>query len=108
MFENKIDTLETFGEITLSHHTTKRYAHEMPTYHHLVWIEFMIYFTVAAVIFFFSYDAIKAHLWKIEVYKKLPNYFDTLKISDCEEIVEDEEFFREKGGFRIISDGSLA
>jgi len=45
---------------------------------------------------------------KVKVRKILPNYFDALKIQDCEDIVEDEEYFRLHGGFRIISDGSLA
>ena len=30
----------------------------------------------------------------MEVRKSLPSYFDSLKIQDCEDIVEDEEFFR--------------
>jgi len=40
----------------------------------------MIYIVVAGIIFYFAYDFIKSVIWKMEVRKILPNYFDSLKI----------------------------
>lgn len=108
MFDNKIDPISTFNEITMSHHTLKTWDKTDSDFPHLFQIELMIYFVIAAIIFYFAYDFIKSAIWKVQVRKILPNYFDALKIQDCEDIVEDEEFFRLHGGFRIISDGSLA
>ena len=39
--------------------------------------------------------------------KLLPNYFNSLKIQDCEELIEDENHFREKGGFSALNDRAV-
>ena len=37
----------------------------------------------------------------------MPDYFNAIKIEDCEDIIEDEEQFRENGGFKLLSDDVL-
>ena len=38
----------------------------------------------------------------------LPNFYKALGTADLEELIEDEEFFRQTGGFETISDDSLS
>ena len=40
--------------------------------------------------------------------KLLPNYFNSLKIQDCEDLIEDENHFRKKGGFSCLNDRAVA
>jgi len=51
MFDNKIDKISSFNEITMSHHTLKDISRD---FHHLFPIELMIYFTIAAIVFYFA------------------------------------------------------
>ena len=37
----------------------------------------------------------------------MPDYTDSLTVTRCEEIVEDEKFFRQMGGFSILPDQAL-
>lgn len=103
MFENKVDPIQTFAQITFSHHTLAK-LDNLPNYAHLKWIEISIYIVTAVIVFYFAHEYISNNYWKYRVRKILPNYFESLKITDCEEIVEDEEFFRLQGGFRIVND----
>lgn len=107
MFENKIDPVQTFNQLTYSHHTLMR-SGSMPDYAHLKWIEIAIYIEAAVILFYFGRDYVIKNYWKLQVRKTLPNYFESLKIQDCEDVVEDEEYFRLEGGFSVISDTALA
>jgi hypothetical protein len=39
MFENKIDSIQTLGEITFSHHVFTK-SEGLPNYTHLLWIKY--------------------------------------------------------------------
>ena len=95
MFENKIDPIKTYGEVTLSHHL------HSPGYDHLTWIKAALICSVAIVcLFFWVWSGQKT----LTQEKMLPNYWSALKVQDCEELLEDETHFRKKGGFAMLDE----
>ena len=46
-------------------------------------------------------------LFSKKKFKEMPNYTESLKIERVEEIVNDEKFFRQKGGFSILPQKAL-
>jgi len=97
MFENKIDSLKTVNEVTLSHHLITK-PETIPSYVHLEWLKWSF---VLAMVFTVSYMA--NDIWQRRVKQRqlkiLPNYFKALSPSDCDEFIEDEEHYRKYGGF---------
>ena len=106
MFENKIDEIQTFGEITYSHHLITR-LDTIPEYTHCQWILYGTIIFGALWIIFLCHDFAVNNYKRFQVRKVLPNYFQSLKVSECEDMIEDEEFFRQKGGFKILNDNSV-
>jgi hypothetical protein len=78
MFENKIDAISTYGEVTYSHHLLKPGSF-MPHLYHLKWIFamlvcIMVFYCIVAMYIFIDDKT------NVKPVKMLPNYFNSLKI----------------------------
>jgi hypothetical protein len=96
MFENKVDIIQTYDEVTYSHHL----PWSMPNYPHIISLYYGLGALVLVTILIFLRDLFNK---KDKGFNILPNYFKALKISDCEAILEDEDHFRQHGGFSYLS-----
>jgi hypothetical protein len=78
MFENKIDSIQTFREITFSHHVFTK-SEGLPNYTHLFWIKnslilSSICFIVIALVNYFKQN----YLLKTKTIKILPDYLQAI------------------------------
>ena len=105
MFENKTDAISTLNEVTYSHHLVTD-SSTMPSYTHVRWIFGMLIFVILLYLVILMYIVIDQRT-NAKPVKLLPNYFNSLKIQDCEELIEDENHFREKGGFSALNDRAV-
>jgi hypothetical protein len=105
MFENKIDPISTLGEVTYSHHLVTD-STTLPAYTHLKWIWGMLIVYILLILLVVMYRFIDAKTNSKEA-KLLPNYFNSLKIQDCEDLIEDENHFRAEGGFSCLNDRAV-
>lgn len=103
MFANKIDPIESYNQITLSHHFLKDITWKsMDKSLHLlifVWIGIIIYLIIYELTHEWS-------IFKIKTDRILPNYFHALRISNIDEFITDELEFRDFG-FNILDDEAI-
>ena len=105
MFENKIDPIHSANEVVLSHHliTDKNY----PNYPHVVMLKLGLLAAGGFFAFMYLNQGFVDLVFRRKKFKNMPNFTDSLKVERCEDIVEDEKFFRKSGGFSIMPDQAL-
>lgn len=109
MFSNAlVDSIGSANAITFSHHTWNNTNQVQYLYAHMYTLHYALVLTVVAVVGAFIHQHHTRQSKKIFEVKLLPNFYRALSTVDLEELIEDEEFFRDKGGFETISDDSLA
>ena len=109
MFSNAlVDAVGSTHAITFSHHTLNNTNQVQYLYGHLYTLHYALLLTVVAVAGFFVHQQYRRQSRKLVGVKMLPNFYKALGTADLEELIEDEEFFRQTGGFETISDDSLS
>ena len=74
MFENKIDSIQTLGEITFSHHVFTK-SEGMPNYAHLYWIKYSLILSFICISAVGVYNHFKINYFlKMKIIKILPDY----------------------------------
>jgi len=97
MFDNKIDKIETQKQMTLSHHVISTfYPRNLKGRKMIFWLVGVIVATAALFIILEIYSVYASRYKKKRIKEQVtsvPNYFESLKRQDCEEFVEDEDYF---------------
>ena len=106
LFENVVGRIETFNQVTPSHHLVTD-PETLPQHTHVQWLFYGIIVFGGATFIYCVVEFVTNYHWRFKVRKILPNYFQALRVSECEELVEEEEFFRSKGGFSTLSNEAL-
>lgn len=81
MFENKIDPINTVGEVILSHHLLT--DHKYPNHPHVLLLKFALLCCVIIIVFISINQDIISKALKSKKVKDMPDYTDALKIDRC-------------------------
>ena len=105
MFDNVVDSIETDGQIVISHHLIGNWDHMLPDYTHIHMLFFGLIVSTVAIIAISIYQYIRWEFYdKKQTVRVLPNYTNSLNLTYCEDLFKEEKMIRRRGGYSQLTD----
>ena len=89
----------------LSHHLLT--DHEYPNHSHVILLKVGLVAAIITMLIVQFNQFVCSCLFSKKKFKEMPDYLDSLKIERVGELVQDEKYFRQKGGFSILPQKAL-
>lgn len=105
MFDNVIDPMESQGQMILSHHLLGDWKHMFPDYTHIQLLTVAFVVATIGIVGLCIYQYIRWEFYdKQKEFRVMPNYTTALPMQTCEDFFTEENLYRDKGGFKIMTD----